>query len=62
MQVDAPVCLECKHYDEFTSTEMVCKAYPKGIPDKYKLSEEIHTKEVNGYKYEPITNSVLKSL
>ena len=54
MQVTAPICLECKHYDEFNIVGMTCKAFTDGIPDKFKLSEETHEKEINGYKFEPI--------
>ena len=54
MQVIQPICLECKHYDEFSILKMTCKAFPNGIPDKYKLSESEHRSLINGYKFEKI--------
>lgn len=47
-----PRCFSCKHFIE----RWYCKAFPKGIPDKFKGLEYFHTepyKGDNGIQYEP---------
>ena len=43
MTPEAPICLNCKYYNEDVFSVMSCKAYPNGIPEKYKTGNEKHT-------------------
>jgi len=49
-----PICMVCIHFDnDNTDKPEVCKAFPKGIPQKYWESKELHIKG-DGIIFEPI--------
>ena len=54
---EAPLCMECKHYNFNEHSMMSCEAYPKGIPEEIIMNEHDHHKPFkndNGITFEPI--------
>lgn len=44
-------CLACKHFIEVTSDKMIiCKAYPKGVPNEVRSMKFTHDKVLEGQK------------
>ncbi len=54
----APVCLDCKHFDEDSFDGFTCKAFPAGVPDEILMEGNDHTKPLpeqkNDIVFEPI--------
>ena len=54
--MDAPICNQCKHFNR-VSLNMICTAYPKGIPIQIIKSIVDHKTPFindNGVRFEPI--------
>lgn len=55
-----PLCYFCKYYNDSKLNAQICKAYPKGIPDKYlkPFDFKVHTKvqkdQIGNYVFERI--------
>jgi len=57
MIFNKPICYECINFFGMDGDEFICKAYPKGIPEKIITGEHDHTKPFpgdNGIQFEPI--------
>lgn len=43
-----PICMICRRYNDKNFDGMICKAYPKGIPDSIIYSEKDHRNPIDG--------------
>ncbi|MES2732876.1 MAG: hypothetical protein V4714_14070 [Bacteroidota bacterium] len=43
-----PMCIDCQHFADKSATGLVCKAFPKGIPDAILFDENDHSKVYPG--------------
>jgi hypothetical protein len=53
-----PICYKCKNRENLVSDPPVCKAFPKGIPDKIIFNGEQHNTPLptqdNDIVFEPV--------
>lgn len=58
MTIEAPVCIECTHFDRSDAAEIKCKAFPKRIPDVIWIGGDEHNKPLpdqkNNIVFKPI--------
>jgi hypothetical protein len=53
----APICMNCLHFDADNKFKLTCRAFPQGIPDKIILNEADHRLPFAGdhdLRYDPI--------
>ncbi len=57
--VPAPLCVKCKHFEGYETDELICTAFPRGIPEEIILGSVEHIKPIkgdNGFIFEPISD------
>ncbi len=50
--IRVPKCIFCKHYIDDEDAPIICKAFPKGIPDEVLWEEDEEKECNNGIRYE----------